>query len=522
MDEFAAAPVAKQQYNSVEQHSVAGSFSAFVTFESRIKLSNHSLSSKQGFFSKLKAAYSPASKCTKIRLSEGYKLQGDSIRVAFEGYPIELSMGKKLRLHLYPEQVLGNPGPQDDLNFVLFNPDQYFSGIGGFLRLVKGDHLVLGREDELQRNIFDYPHSVSKRHVSIVHDGDALLFKGLDEETSTLLTPLQNEADVQRVRNRRMENLHEIRKIFGGPIEPLSPEDAMSDLEKINRLLEKEPLRKKNDEGMPGGVVKLPKKMIPIILGDLHAQVDNLLTLLSHNEFLEIMGDGKAAMIFLGDAVHSEMDGELENMESSLLMMDLIFKLKLWFPQQIFYVLGNHDSFSAEIGKAGIPQGLLWSKTLKNTRGKAYKKAMERFYELLPHVALSKDYVACHAAPPRGKVSMDMLVNIHKYPSLMEEMTCNRLYRPNRLAGYTKGDVKRFRKSLELGKNAELFVGHTPLTRHDTLWMNVGGIAHHDVVFSGNIPWIGLFTRVNGHIIPMKYRSEPLLQVINELNVETD
>ena len=117
---------------------------------------------------------------------------------------------------------------------------------------------------------------------------------------------------------------------------------------------------------------------------------------------------------------------------------------------------------------------------------------------------------------------MDMLVNIHKYPSLMEEMTCNRLYRPNRLAGYTKGDVKRFRKSLELGKNAELFVGHTPLTRHDTLWMNVGGIAHHDVVFSGNIPWIGLFTRVNGHIIPMKYRSEPLLQIINGLDVESD
>lgn len=104
----------------------------------------------------------------------------------------------------------------------------------------------------------------------------------------------------------------------------------------------------------------------------------------------------------------------------------------------------------------------------------------------------------------------------------MEEMTCNRLYRPNRLAGYTKGDVKRFRKSLELGKNAELFVGHTPLTRHDTLWMNVGGIAHHDVVFSGNIPWIGLFTQVNGQMIPMKYRSEPLLQIINGLDIQSE
>jgi len=482
-------------------------------------LASHSSKNKQGLFSKLKAAYSPTTKYKEVRLSESYKLQKASIRVPIEDFPIELNMGKgKHRLHLYPEQPLGEGASQDYPSFILFNPQHFFSEISGFLRLIKGDHLILGREDELQQDIFDYPDAVSKRHISIIHDGDALLFKGLDKENSTLLTPLQKKKDVQRISNRRMENLHEIREIFGGPIELLSPEDALSDLLKINRLLAKEPLRKKNSEGMPGGVVKLPKKMIPIILGDLHAQVDNLLTLLSQNEFLEIMGDGKAAMVFLGDAVHSEMDGELEEMQSSLLMMDLIFRLKLWFPQQVFYVRGNHDSFSEEIGKGGVPQGLIWSKVLKNIRGKAYRDAMERFYELLPHVALSKDYVACHAAPPRGKVSMDMLVDIHKYPSLMEEMTCNRLYRPNRLAGYTKGDVKRFRNSLGLGKNADLFVGHTPLTRHDTLWMNVGGIAHHDVVFSGNTPWIGLFTRVNGHMVPMKYRSEVLLPVINGLS----
>ncbi|MES9814554.1 MAG: metallophosphoesterase, partial [Candidatus Thiodiazotropha sp.] len=107
--------------------------------------------------------------------------------------------------------------------------------------------------------------------------------------------------------------------------------------------------------------------------------MDNLLTILSHNEFLEMMGDGKAAMVFLGDAVHSEMDGKLAEMESSLLIMDLIFRLKLWFPQQVFYVRGNHDSFSEEIGKDGVPQGLLWAKEVKRVRGEAYKKAMEYF-----------------------------------------------------------------------------------------------------------------------------------------------
>lgn len=377
--------------------------------------------------------------------------------------------------------------------------------------------MILGREEKQQEAIFDYPDSVAKRHLTVVHDGDALLFKDLEGESGSRLSSLKDEQDTQRITDRRMENLREIRRIFGGPIELLPPEQALADLHAIIRLLEKEPMRPRDTRGLPGGVVSLPPKMIPIILGDLHAQVDNLLTILSHNEFLEMMGDGRAALVFLGDAVHCEMDGQLDEMESSLLIMDLILRLKLWFPQQVFYVRGNHDSFAEEIGKEGVPQGQLWAKALRDIRGDAYKKAMDRFYELLPYIALSKGYAACHAAPPKSKVSMDMLVNIHQFPALVQQLTCNRIYRPNRPAGYTKGDIKRFRNALSLEPNAEIFVGHTPLTRHDTLWRNVGGIDHHDVVFSGNIPWIGAFTRVADRMVPLRYRTEHLLTVINGL-----
>lgn len=477
-----------------------------------------SIDSTKGFFGRLKAAYSRTSQYTELRLSESCELQGASLRIPFEGYPMELTLGGGVqKLHLVPERSALGGELADEVEFILFDPDHSYSEISGFLRLARGDHLILGREDELQREIFGYPQSLAKRCLSIIHDGDALLFKDLDKGTATRLAPLQVEQERQRQSGRRIANLREIREIFGGPIELLPPEAALADLVRINEILEKEPMRPRNTDGMPGGVVTLPDKMIPIILGDLHAQVDNLLTILSHNEFLEMMGDGKAAMVFLGDAVHSEMDDELEEMESSLLMMDLIFRLKLWFPQQVFYVRGNHDSFSEEIGKAGVPQGILWSRALKRVRGEAYRNEMERFYQLLPYIALSRDYVACHAAPPKVKVGMDMLINIHSYPSLMQDLTCNRLYRPNRLAGYTKGDVKRFRNSLNIRQDAELVVGHTPLTRHDTLWLNVGGIPHHDVVFSGNIPWIGLFTRVNGAMVPLRYRRESLLPIVNEL-----
>jgi hypothetical protein len=227
-------------------------------------------------------------------------------------------------------------------------------------------------------------------------------------------------------------------------------------------------------------------------------------------------------VVFLGDAVHKEVDGEMEEMESSLLIMDLIFRLKLWFPQQIFYIRGNHDCFSEDIGKDGIPQGLLWDMAIRKTRGENYKREMDRFYDLLPYVALSGDFAACHAAPPKSKVTLDLLINIRRYPGLIVELISNRLYRPNRPAGYTKGDVKRFRKSLKLAPDSELFVGHTPLTRQDTLWLNVGGIENHHVVFSGNTPWIGVFTRVGRRLVPLRYRTERLLPIINGLPQEDE
>ncbi len=471
----------------------------------------------KGFFTRLKSAFSSTAQCKEISLTQQFNLHKESIRIPLNNCPIEISLGStEQTLNLIPEQFIGEPTGRDGSSLLLLDPDSFQTKISGFIRLVEGDHLILGREDDHQHALFNYPETVSRRHLSISHEGDTLMLKNLAGEPGSILTPVTE--DKLNIAERRMKNLREVLRIYGGPIQLLPSEEALQDLNKVNAILAKEPMRPIDDRGMPGGVVSLPKKMIPIIIGDLHAQVDNLLTLLTQNEFLEMMGEGKAVMVFLGDAVHSEVDGCMDEMETSLLMMDVIVRLKLWFPQQVFYVRGNHDSFSEEIGKDGIPQGLLWARALRHVRGEAYKKAMDRFYELLPYVALSNNYVACHAAPPRGKVDMGMLVNIHKYPGLVKEVTCNRLYRPNRPGGYTKGDVKRFRNTLNLGSKAELFVGHTPLTRHDTLWSNVGGIEHHDVVFSGNTPWIGVYTRTGGEMIPLRYRSESLLTVINKLD----
>jgi len=46
----------------------------------------------------------------------------------------------------------------------------------------------------------------------------------------------------------------------------------------------------------------------------------------------------------------------------------------------------------------------------------------------------------------------------------------------------------------------------------------VGGIKHDDVVFSENVPWIGVYTSTRGEMIPLRYRAESLLSVTNGIN----
>ena len=452
-------------------------------------------------------------------LDEPLQLVKDKARISCDAAPLELLLGKNgKKLYLIREPFIDGSAVSSSTAFLLLDADRFLTQISGFLRLNPGDTLVLGKQDEYQQSIFEYPKKkVDRRHLMVVHEGNSLLFKDLSADSVTRIARPSIDQIASRIQERRLSCLREIQDIYGGPIEQLPPLEALDTLRQVNELLEKEPCRPKTGEATPGGVVTLPDKMIPIIIGDLHAQIDNLLTLLTQNEFLEAMGDGKAALVFLGDAVHKEVDGEMEEMESSLLMMDLIFRLKLWFPQQVFYVRGNHDCFSEDVGKGGIPQGLLWDMAIRKARGEEYKKEMDRFYDLLPYVALSGDFVACHAAPPKSKVTLDLLINVQQYPRLIKELTCNRLYAPNRPAGYTRGDVKRLRKALDLEEDAELFVGHTPLTRQETLWMDVAGIKNHHVVFSGNQPWIGVFTRAGGRLIPLRYRSERLLTTINQL-----
>jgi len=198
-----------------------------------------------------------------------------------------------------------------------------------------------------------------------------------------------------------------------------------------------------------------------------------------------------------------------------MLIMDIIFKLKLRFPKNVFYLLGNHDSFSEEIGKKGVPQGLLWEKQLKKSRGKDYKKEMQRFYDNIPILAYSKHFICCHAGPPTSAVNQHALVNFKKYPKLIKDLISRRIQTSNRMSGYNKGDIKKLRNCLHVGENTPFIVGHTPMDDEETLWQNVGGISNHTVVYGGNPEKIGVMVQIGKKMYPLTYPVEPLSELIH-------
>ena len=202
-------------------------------------------------------------------------------------------------------------------------------------------------------------------------------------------------------------------------------------------------------------------------------------------------------------------------METSLLILDLILKLTIRFPDHVVYLRGNHESFDEDAAKDGVPQGVIFRKRARELRGQSYVDELEAFFDLLPYVVRSGDFIACHGGPPRGSIALQDLVEIEDRPDLARALVWSRLQGPRAPSGYKKKDVKRFRSALGVEKKTPLIVGHNPLSRKGSVWTDAGDIRGHHIVFSANRDRLALFTRIRGHMLPFEYPVEPLLALAN-------
>jgi predicted phosphodiesterase len=438
-------------------------------------------------------------------------------RIAHNGRSFILSLGSK-QLRFHPEIALGVKKKVAHKNWII-NTDISCSTkkIRGFMRIKVGETIVLGQSNPEFLELFDFDETVGQRHISITNRRGDLILTPLTQQFETKVALLDDLDLRERLERGRHKALLKIRRIYGQAIAPLPSKMALDSIRAVNTLLAKESFRSKNDKGDAGGLIEIGSKTSPVIVGDLHAQVDNLLKILSENCLLDCLRLKTATLIILGDAVHSENANELDKFETSMLMMDLIFRLKLTFPDNFFYIRGNHDSFSPEINKNGYLQGELFENFLREVRGEEYVNEMKIFYDRLAYVVSSEDFLCCHAGPPRGEMKRNELINITPDSRLAKELTKNRIQRPNYLGGYNKGDVKRFRKSLKLPAKTTLFVGHTPMDPFGSYWLNAGTIKNHHVIYSAHEDGPSIFIRANDSFMPISFPAEPLTEFINDL-----
>ena len=441
---------------------------------------------------------------------DGLTLVGKQVRIPTAALPIELELGPQtLQIHL--EQPLF-PDQQWPPSLIVFDPRDYEERIIGFVRLEEGQRTRIGKGEEDRQISLRLPSDILPR-LEIRFGDDLVSLVDLHSPTGTQVRSLGDEQRRRLVADRE-RRLLALRDLVGGSLGMMGPEDAFECLREVNRNLQADPYRPAAGDGLPGGLVELPGELVPVIVGDLHANLDNLVKILSENRFVEGMLEGRAAVILLGDAVHREEEPLLAEMETSVVMMDFILRMMRALPGRFIYLRGNHDSFSHEVTKEGVEQGRLWRLLLRELRGDRYVEEMERFYRLGPYIAVSRGFIACHAGPPLESVSRRTLVEIRSHARLMHQLTWNRLKTPGKPAGYRKRDVVALRKALGADRSDALIVSHNPPSEEETFWLDVGGIKDHHMVYSAHDDSFAVFARIGEAMVPLEYRGEPLLDYL--------
>lgn len=473
---------------------------------------------KQSFWARIADFITGSPEPVRAPLARPVRVSERGVRLPLEGRTFELTMGRR-RLHVSPDLAVTGSAQRDVQDLIIFDPQRYYGHVGTFARLAPGAALSINTTEDRPERLFTSPNDALGSSVRFRHEGDSLVLKAPPEPESFVTTVDEGPSD-NRILAARRSAMRRIGEIYGGIFEPHAPEAALALLRRVNQLMENEPYRAEASDGRPGAMVELPAHKTPIVVGDLHGRVDNLLTLLSQDGFLDGLEKEQAALVILGDAVHPDSPDALEDMQSSVLIMDLIFRLKTTFPSGVFFLLGNHDSFSAELMKNGVPQGMLWDRHLTERRGSAYRDEMQRFYSLCPLLLVSEDFVACHAGAPRTRFTRQMLVEARQYPDLIHELIWNRQKTPGHAGGYTGADVHRFLHVLGMPNDATLVVGHYPRSETGSVWLNAGGIARHHVVISANPDEVALLTRVDGEFVAQIYAPEGLVAWLNGTDAE--
>jgi predicted phosphodiesterase len=283
--------------------------------------------------------------------------------------------------------------------------------------------------------------------------------------------------------------------------------DVMELVRNATKIVLENENRPLNIHGVPGGLLDFTKiKQKPIIVGDLHTNLENLKMILNHNGNIDNLKNGNNVLIIIGDAIHNDQSGCMLEMGSSLVIIEYIFNLIITYPKRVIYIRGNHDTFDDRLRKNGIAQGTEFKKLLIKERGEEYFKAVEKFFESLPMFIIGDGYMITHAGPPRGGITRDELINISDYPDKYLQLMWNRIHEFRGTPSakeYSDHDINITKEKLGLPTETAFIVGHNPLwnTGGTTgVWSDVLGIKNHHILYSGSGSQAPYLVKENGEL----------------------
>jgi hypothetical protein len=278
-------------------------------------------------------------------------------------------------------------------------------------------------------------------------------------------------------------------------------------VERVIEIVESYPGRPRDVDGSSGGLIEFPPGKRPIIIGDLHANLEHLRRILAHDSNLADLEAGRAALVLVGDAVHDDRTGHMLEMGGSVEILDAIFRLMVEHPGLVYYLRGNHDTFDERLRKSGIAQGREFRLALERSKGPEYAAAVGRFFEALPVFVIGQGFVVTHAGPPRGGLSRDEIVGIRRYPEKYHQLLWNRVneFHGNpSLKEYGEKEVRLVLELLDLPADTHFIVGHNPLWNDGNrtgVWLDVIGIKNHHIIQSGYGSRAPYFTFRDGKLV---------------------
>lgn len=261
-------------------------------------------------------------------------------------------------------------------------------------------------------------------------------------------------------------------------------------------VLQQEPAdrRPPDDKNNPGGLVKLDAGGYFIIIPDLHARMDFFNAVLNWTGFsgrtvISDMIDGRAQVICVGDAFHSESRGRDrwqkamhewltgykhhkhmdQEMTENLGLLEMISVVKAALPDRFHFLKGNHENIANEQGGGNYPfrkfvyEGEMVKLWVEKFLGDELFDLIYRWEKSLPLMAEGPDFLVSHCEPGRA-ITRAEVINAYGNEDVIYSLTW--VDNDRAQEGSVPETLSNFGITTEKGR---IFGGHRPVEEHYAL-----------------------------------------------------